>query len=64
MFADLAIHFPFIDMIFGTYYHMSKEWPESTGLGNIAFPKGFVQQFIQPFKNPNKTKVVENQSKR
>jgi sterol desaturase/sphingolipid hydroxylase (fatty acid hydroxylase superfamily) len=48
---NFAIHFPFIDMIFGTYYPMKDTWPEGTGLGNAKFPKGFVKQFVFPFTN-------------
>jgi len=61
---NFAIHFPFIDMLFGTYYPMGKEWPESTGLGDVVFPKGFLKQFAHPFKNPNKNKAPENPSER
>ncbi len=61
---NFAIHFPFIDMIFGTYYPMGKTWPESTGLGEVVIPKGFVRQFIYAFRNPNKNKELENPSKR
>lgn len=61
---NFAIHFPFIDMIFGTYYPMGKEWPESTGLGDVVFPKGFLKQFAHPFKNPKNKKVLENPSER
>ena len=46
---NFAIHFPFIDMIFGTYYPMAKTWPDSTGLGDVKFPKGFARQFVFPF---------------
>ncbi|WP_290700011.1 sterol desaturase family protein [Lacinutrix sp.] len=50
---NFAIHFPFIDMIFGTYYPMGSDWPESTGLGDVKYPKGFAKQFVYPFvKNP------------
>jgi lathosterol oxidase len=62
---NFAIHFPFIDMIFGTYYPMGKTWPESTGLGDVKFPKGFIRQFIFPFiKNPANSNEIENPSER
>ena len=61
---NFAIHFPFIDMIFGTYYPMGKTWPESTGLGDVIIPKGFARQFIYAFRNPNKNRKIENPSKR
>ncbi len=62
---NFCIHFPFIDMIFGTYYPMKEEWPEATGLGKEKFPKGFVKQFIFPFlKNPSNENQLEDPSER
>jgi sterol desaturase/sphingolipid hydroxylase (fatty acid hydroxylase superfamily) len=62
---NFAIHFPFIDMILGTYYPIGKSWPESTGLGNVKFPKGFIKQFVFPFfKNPAKENAVKSPSER
>lgn len=62
---NFAIHFPFIDMIFGTYYPMGTTWPESTGLGDVKFPKGFVKQFVFPFvKDPAKENEIKNPSER
>ena len=62
---NFAIHFPFIDMIFGTYYPMGKTWPENTGLGEVKFPKGFVKQFVFPFtKNPANDNEIDNPSER
>lgn len=60
---NFAIHFPFIDMIFGTYYDEGDAWPESTGLGNVHYPKGYAKQFVYPFvKNPQED--LENESER
>ena len=62
---NFAIHFPFIDMIFGTYYPMGKEWPEGTGLGEAKFPKGFIRQFAFPFtNNPSEENNIEDPSER
>ncbi|OUR97734.1 sterol desaturase [Flavobacteriales bacterium 33_180_T64] len=62
---NFAIHFPFIDMIFGTYYPMGKEWPKATGLGDVKYPKGFTKQFIYPFvKNPQEDLDLKNPSER
>ena len=62
---NFAIHFPFIDMIFGTYYPMGKTWPEGTGLGDVKFPKGFIKQFAFPFlKDPSNDNNIENPSER
>lgn len=62
---NFAIHFPFIDMMFGTYYPMKNEWPEGTGLGDVQFPKGFAKQFIFPFrKDPTQENNIEDPSVR
>ena len=62
---NFAIHFPFIDMIFGTYYPMGNTWPEGTGLGDVKFPKGFIKQFVYSFTtDPSKEQNIENPSER
>jgi sterol desaturase/sphingolipid hydroxylase (fatty acid hydroxylase superfamily) len=50
---NFATVFPFIDMIFGTYYLPGNVWPEGTGVHESQFPKGFIKQTIYPFtKSP------------
>ena len=50
---NFATIFPFIDMIFGTYYLPGKIWPEGTGLREANFPKGYINQLVYPFtKSP------------
>ena len=50
---NFATVFPFIDMIFGTYYLPDNVWPEGTGVHESQFPKGFIKQTIYPFtKSP------------
>ena len=62
---NFAIHFPFIDMLFGTYYPIGKSWPKSTGLGDVKFPKGFTRQFVFPFfKDPTKNNSIDDPSER
>ena len=57
---NFAVFFPFIDMIFGTFYLPGNEWPKGTGLNEAKFPKGFVKQLIYPFQeNPFKSKLAE-----
>lgn len=46
---NFAIHFPFLDRLFGTYHLPGDEWPESTGLRGQDFPRGYLRQFIYPF---------------
>jgi sterol desaturase/sphingolipid hydroxylase (fatty acid hydroxylase superfamily) len=45
---NFAIHFPWIDRIFGTYYYPD-EWPESYGLDGEEIAPGFWGQTIGPF---------------
>jgi sterol desaturase/sphingolipid hydroxylase (fatty acid hydroxylase superfamily) len=45
---NFAIHFPWIDKIFGTYYYPD-EWPERYGLDGEEIAPGFVGQTFQPF---------------
>ena len=48
---NFAIHFPWIDRIFGTYYFPKDgSWPESYGLDNEKLPSGFWAQFFHPFR--------------
>jgi len=45
---NFAIHFPWIDKLFGTYYYPD-EWPERYGLDGEEIAPGFVGQTIEPF---------------
>jgi lathosterol oxidase len=48
---NFAIHFPWIDRIFGTYYFPKDgSWPATYGLHNEVFPKGFWAQNLYPFR--------------
>lgn len=50
---NFASIFPFIDMMFGTYYLPGKTWPEGTGVHESQYPKGFIKQSVYPFtKSP------------
>jgi lathosterol oxidase len=47
---NFAIHFPWIDKIFGTYYYPEEKWPEYCGLDNEVLPPGFWGQTFHPFR--------------
>jgi sterol desaturase/sphingolipid hydroxylase (fatty acid hydroxylase superfamily) len=51
---NFAIHFPWIDKIFGTYY-FPEEWPESYGLAGEEISPNFLGQTIEPFIRKKKT---------
>ena len=63
---NFASIFPFIDMMFGTYYLPKNEWPAGTGVHESAYPKGFIKQSIYPFtKSPFDTDLkMEERSDR
>jgi sterol desaturase/sphingolipid hydroxylase (fatty acid hydroxylase superfamily) len=46
---NFAIHFPWIDKIFGTHYLPENGWPHTYGLHNEKFPAGFWAQTFYPF---------------
>ncbi len=47
--VNFAIHLPFIDRLFGTYYLPKDAWPERYGLIGSSVPAGFFRQFLAPF---------------
>ncbi len=48
---NFAIHFPWIDKIFGTHYLPKDDsWPHTYGLHNEKLPPGFWGQFFYPLK--------------
>ena len=46
---NFAIHFPWIDKLFGTYYFPTDRWPDTYGLHNETIPAGFWGQTFYPF---------------
>jgi sterol desaturase/sphingolipid hydroxylase (fatty acid hydroxylase superfamily) len=48
--VNFAIHFPAIDRIFGTYHLPGDAWPEGYGIEGHPVPKGYLQQFMYPFR--------------
>ena len=52
---NFAIHFPWIDKIFGTYYY-PETWPERYGLDGEEIAPSFFRQTIDPFlKKPKRS---------
>jgi len=45
---NFAIHFPWIDKIFGTHYLPEDKWPHNYGLHNEEIPAGFWGQTFYP----------------
>lgn len=47
--VNFAIHFPVIDMVFGTFHMPEDRWPDGYGISGHPVPKGFFRQFLYPF---------------
>lgn len=45
--VNFAIHFPWIDKLFGTFYYPPSKWPENYGIPEDV-PKGYLKQFAYP----------------
>ncbi len=45
--VNFAIHFPFIDKLFGTFHLPEDRWPENYGIPEDV-PKGYAGQFLYP----------------
>jgi lathosterol oxidase len=48
--VNFAIHFPFLDRLFGTHHLPKDAWPQRYGLLDETVPPGFFAQLIAPFK--------------
>jgi sterol desaturase/sphingolipid hydroxylase (fatty acid hydroxylase superfamily) len=55
---NYAIHFPWIDRLFGTYYFPEDKWPDTYGLDNEKLPAGFWAQTFYPFTRPKRAGAV------
>jgi sterol desaturase/sphingolipid hydroxylase (fatty acid hydroxylase superfamily) len=49
--VNFAIHFPWLDKLFGTYYLPAHQWPSGYGIGDHPVPNGYWNQFLYPFKS-------------
>jgi len=47
--CNFAIHFPWIDRLFGTHHFPKDQWPASYGLRGSSVRPGFFRQFVDPF---------------
>jgi sterol desaturase/sphingolipid hydroxylase (fatty acid hydroxylase superfamily) len=53
-----AIHFPWIDRIFGTHYFPESKWPDAYGLADEKIPAGFWGQTFYPFTRSKKARTA------
>ncbi|MGY2051670.1 sterol desaturase family protein [Methylobacterium sp. JK268] len=47
--SNFAATFPFLDLIFGTFYMPKGALPRAFGIGDPDFPQGFGEQLVHPF---------------
>lgn len=47
---NFAVHFPWLDRMFGTFHLPDGEWPPEVGIGNHPVPEGFFKQLLYPFR--------------
>jgi sterol desaturase/sphingolipid hydroxylase (fatty acid hydroxylase superfamily) len=51
--VNFAIHFPFLDKLFGTFHLPKDRWPENYGIPEDV-PKGYLGQFVFPWTRTGK----------
>lgn len=47
---NFAIHFPVLDMVFGTYYLPAGVWPKGYGVLHGNVPESYFAQWVYPFR--------------
>lgn len=48
--VNFAIHFPFLDRLFGTYHLPDGKWPNGYGVQGHPVPRGYWKQMLYPFQ--------------
>ena len=48
--VNFAIHFPFLDRMFGTHHLPDGQWPKGYGIAGHPVPKGYWNQLLYPFQ--------------
>lgn len=54
--VNFAVHFPWLDRLFGTYYFPKDQWPAGYGIAGHPVPKGYIAQFKYPFTKSKEDK--------
>ncbi|HEY7740401.1 MAG TPA: sterol desaturase family protein [Steroidobacteraceae bacterium] len=47
---NFAVHFPWLDRLFGTHYLPEDRWPDELGIRGHPVPAGFLAQFTYPLR--------------
>jgi sterol desaturase/sphingolipid hydroxylase (fatty acid hydroxylase superfamily) len=48
--VNFAIHFPFLDRLFGTHHLPEGRWPSAYGIEGHPVPRGYWKQLLYPFR--------------
>jgi len=56
--VNFAIHFPFLDRLFGTYHLPKAQWPSGYGIAGHPVPRGYWQQLLYPFRRTRPGEAV------
>lgn len=51
---NFAIHFPVLDLIFGTFHLPENRWPKIYGVHHNDVPEGYFAQWLYPFQRKRK----------
>ena len=55
--VNFAIHFPFLDRLFGTYHLPEGKWPQGYGIAGNPVPRGYWKQFWYPLRRRRSSEV-------
>jgi lathosterol oxidase len=47
---NFAVHFPWLDRVFGTYHMPGAQWPSALGIAGNPVPEGFIAQLVHPLR--------------
>ena len=48
--VNFSIHFPLLDILFGTHHMPEERWPEGYGIKDHPVPQGYLKHFFYPFR--------------
>ena len=61
--VNYAIHFPLLDWLFGTHLQADKRWPQYYGIVGGPMPRGYLNQFMYPFRKTAEEKAAAADNK-
>lgn len=58
--VNFAIHFPWLDRLFGTYHMPKGRWPSGYGVAGHPVPSGYLRQMAYPFRRSGAVPVARD----